>query len=315
MVGAIASATDFFESEDNDSKVLADAFSLAAGDRIIGNSQGAVITGGGGATSADYFLVATAAAAPGIYRYRLTLTTAGTAGHIGTIRGLTTTTGVPNAGTDVALQTSSASTTPARFNQWYGFGGGESIYYRVAGVTATTADYEATLERSVITPTNIGSFAAGSIRITTMGQTTADTEIAVYDSNFNAMDGYLNDDETTGTNTSQSNLVRDYAPGTYYLAVTGFNLASNLGSPADDDFRTGSVFDNPGAILNSSTTINQDLDFAITDSAQFTFTSANQLKVGAYDVNFYEFTVVPEPATMAALGLGAIALLRRRRKA
>jgi hypothetical protein len=57
---------DVFESEPNDTKAQANFIAnMLAGDRIIGNSISATGTG------LDYFRVQTAAAALGIFRYRL----------------------------------------------------------------------------------------------------------------------------------------------------------------------------------------------------------------------------------------------------
>lgn len=295
-----ASYAQWTESEPNDSKATANAFTVAVGGTITGNSTASTAAG------IDTYRVKTAADALAIYRYRLTLTS-NTVGHTGSIRGLSQTAGVPNAGTDIAVQTSSTTTTPPRFNQWYGFGKQEEIYYRVTGTTATTADYVSTLTRELVSPVDLGSYAAGSITITTVGQGhSTDTDLWVYDGNLNAIPGYGNDDHFGGA-TLQSELIRNYAPGTYYLALSNFQLANDQGSPADDDFRTGSVLDFPNGIANSSTTVNLNMAFSI-GGTQF-----SALKTGPYDVYWGKFTVVPEPATMTALGLGVVALMRRRK--
>ncbi len=301
-----AAFAQFNESEANDSKATANAFTLLVGGTITGNSISSTLTG------LDYFRVKTSADVLGIYQYRMTITTAGTAGHTGTLRGLTQTAGVINPGTDATLQTTSTLTNPPRYNQWYGFGKQEEMYYRVTGTATTTADYVSTLSRSTITPVNLGSYAPGSITITTKGQGhTTDTDLWVYDGNLNAIPGYGNDDESiagggTGT-TLQSILTRTYAPGTYYLALTNFHFANNQASPADDDFLTGTVLDFADAAANSSTTTNLNLAFNIGGNA-FAATKASQ-----YDIYWGTFTVVPEPGTMIALGLGSAFLLRRRR--
>src|SRR5258707_831640 len=72
------------EAEPNDTKTLANAVTLPPGDWIAGTSTGA--DSSGSATSADYFLVRTAAGTAGIYRHRLTLSTAGAIAHTGMIR-------------------------------------------------------------------------------------------------------------------------------------------------------------------------------------------------------------------------------------
>lgn len=302
------------EIEPNDTKPFAtNAFGLVNGDTLSGNTTGSS-TVTPGATSADYFRLRTAAGALGIYRNRMIITTTGTAGHTGTLRGLTQTAGVPNAGTDSAVQTSSTVTSPARFNQWYSFGREADIYYRVAGTASTTAEYTATLEQTAVAPLIVaGSFNAGSLTINTVGFTGAtqtDTDFWVYDSNFNAIPGYGNDDHFGGT-TLGSTLTRNYAAGTYYLAISNFNIANNQGSPADDDFRTGAVTDFADVILNSSTTANLNVSFNISDGVNIVTTSAT--KVGAFDVVFAQFTVIPTPGAAALFGLAGLAGVRRRR--
>lgn len=320
------------EIEPNETKAQATlAGGLLPGATLVGNTTGTSTTVAGPA-SADTFLVRTAPLPLGIYRWRLALTTTGTAGHSGSIRGLNQVAatqapwnpgqvvGTPGT-TDTTVQSSSTATTPARMNQWYGFGKGESIYYRVTGTTTTTGDYTATLSMDPITPVVLGSFQPGAITISTIGQGhSTDTDFWVYDGNLNAIRGYGNDDEAistvsnvpgaTGT-TLQSALNRDYAPGIYYIAMSNFQLANNQPSPSDDDFRTGSLLDFADAIANSSTTTALNMAFSITDSAG-TVVVPNT-KVGAYDVNWFCFEVVPAPSSLALLGLGGLILGRRRR--
>ena len=89
---------------------------MDAGDTITGNTTGTVSTNG--PTSSDYFLVKTRARPAGIYRYRLAFTSL-TTGHTISVRGLTQTAGVVNAGTDASLQTHSTTiVTGARTVQW-----------------------------------------------------------------------------------------------------------------------------------------------------------------------------------------------------
>jgi hypothetical protein len=87
---------DFPEVEPNETKAQAltnGAFTLAAGDSVSGTTTGSSTTVAG-AASADTFLIKTGALALGIYRHRLVLTTTGTTGHAGTIRGLNQTAAV-----------------------------------------------------------------------------------------------------------------------------------------------------------------------------------------------------------------------------
>jgi hypothetical protein len=326
---AAANAAVFPELEPNDSKAAANVVAgIVAGDSITGNSVSATLTG------LDYFDLRVGAAPLGIYRHRLVITSQ-IAGHTGTIRGLgqvaapaDTSPGVPWDGvvgaanaTDSTIQTSSTATTPARMNQWYGFGKQERLYYRVTGVAATTADYTATMETVAVTPTNVGVYQTGLITIDTIGEGhTSDTDMWVYDANFNAMRGYGNDDESSlagtpgGSSTLQSWLPRNYAPGTYYLAMSTFQMALNEGSPSDDDFRTGSLMDFANNVVNSSTTTNVNTTFTIADSLGTTLQVPNT-RAGAYDVNWFTFTVVdvPEPTSLALVGMAVPMLLRRRK--
>lgn len=336
-VVSAAQAAVFPEVEPNDTKATPNLVGpMVAGDSITGMSTGSSTTVAG-IGSADNFLVRTAPLPLGIYEHRLVITTNGLAGHTGTLRGSTVTAataappdtlpgtpwdgviGAPAPNTDAVLQTSSTLTTPPRYNQWYGFGRGEAINYRVTGTTNTTVDYAATLETRPITPQVIGVYQPGLITISTFAQGhSSDTDFWVYDGSFNAMPGHGNDDEsplggTPGTGvTLQGWLARDFAPGTYYIAMTNFNLANDQPSPSDDDFRTGSVHDFPDAVSNSSTTVNLNMTFTITDSAG-TFLQVPNTKLSQYDVNWFCFTVVPEPGSMALLALAAPALLRRRK--
>lgn len=314
--------TGYFESEPNDSRAQANAFTLSPGDWIQGVSMGS--TG----SEQDYFLVRTVSAAPAIYRYRLVLTS-DIVGHTGEIRGQGQTPAPPGpwsgqvgtgSGAEGFVQRSSTSTNPPRFVQWYGFGREEQIYYRVTGTAATTEPYRATLERIEITPVDLGTFLPGTITISTIGGTILNTDLWVYDANFNAIRGYGNNDESadapggTGT-TLQSLLVRDYAPGVYYLALTRFDLVNEQGSPSDDDHRTGGMLfpENAGAVLSSaSTTTPANFGFTVTDSAgthNFSFTGME-----SYEIKWFRFEVVPEPSSVVILAAGAGAFLFRRRR-
>ena len=317
-LGVTAAAhAQFVETEPNDSKAAANAFSVVPGSTITGNSTGASITVAG-TTSVDEFLLNFGASAPAIYRNQLTLTTTGTALNTGSLRGLTqsVTTGI-TAGTDATIQ---GTATAVRYNQFYSFGAATSLYYRVTGSSTTTADYTSTLTRTAVTPTDLGLFAPGTITFNTGTTSAVDTSLLILDSGFNAIANYSNEDAaiatTGGTSSFSSYLSRTYAAGTYYLAISNFSLSSNLAAATDDNYKATPVFDSAGLVANSSTATGLNLGFTVAD-ANGTQSIAGT-KAAAYDVNFYKFTVgaapVPEPATMAVLGLGALGLLRRKRK-
>jgi hypothetical protein len=321
-----ASAVDFPEAEPNDTKALANSVALTAtGDRITGNSTGTSTTTAG-QTSADYFRVTTPLQPVGIYRNRLTITTP--ANHTGTIRGLGQTATGPNSigpglpsatALDNTAQTSSSTTTPPRFNQWYSFGPVGSYFYRVTGTTATTVDYASDWSQEAVTPTNLGTFAPGSYEFTNTGiSSTQDTEVFIYDATTGTpVAGALNDDfldgsvTQTGGSSLNSRLVRNLLPGTYWIAISNFNTADNQLSPADEGTATGTYLDFPGVLTNSSTTVLTSIPFRMVHpDGTLDFTA---VKSGAFDIWFGQITIVPEPAAIGLLGLAAPALLRRRR--
>ena len=307
VLASTPSFAQFVEAEPNDSKATATVVAgMASGQTIDGNSISATTTG------LDYYKVSTAVAPFAIYRHELAITTAGTAGHTGTLRGLpqSGTEGVCPANgaggtigtTDSTFQTSSTTSVPARMNAWYGFGKGEEMYYRVTGGTTTTQNYLATLTTTTVTPIAVtGTFTAGPISISTVGQTTVDTDIALFDSNGNAVletgVGYANNDDehcTTAGVTStvlQSRMVRTLPAGTYYLGVSAWNAAGDKASPGDDGYFGGAVVDFPGSFVsNVSSATASDRDVQISDGTN-TYTASGINNTVAYGVVWYTFTV------------------------
>ena len=305
MFAAVAASTasaQILEIEPNDTKATATpALGMIPGQFLDGNSISATTTG------LDYWLVSTVPAPPAIYRHELVITTTGTAGHTGTIRGLNQSGGIvgvcPADGTsgaagvtDSAVQTSSTASVPARMNAWYGFGKGEAINYRVTGGATTLANYNATLSTTPIVPTIVpGTFNTGQIQIQTNGFTTTDTDLYLYDASFDLVvntEGFAsNDDEHCNvTNTLQSFLDRPLTPGTYYLAVGAFNTCTNQVSPTDEDFLTGLLLDFPHALVTSATGTGSDRDVRITDGTN-TFVSVGALTTQYFSQVWFCFTV------------------------
>jgi hypothetical protein len=253
------------ETEPNDSKATANLFTLplvSTTGVIAGNS-----TAGTG-VGLDYFRVTTPdRAAPGFYRHRL-IATSTTAGHTVTVRGLNQVAGVPGT-VDSTVQTSSTATTPPRFVQWYTSHAGGQLFVRVTGGAATTADYRLDYEVQAVLEVAGPGPLEGTLTITTVGQSApqTDTDLWIYDSDRTAIVDFGNDDEL-GTASLGSSLTRTFAPGGYYLVLSNFNLANSLGSPPDDDFRSGLVLDFPGIVVNSSTSVNLDLDSLIDGTPQ-----------------------------------------------
>ncbi|MGQ0628389.1 MAG: choice-of-anchor X domain-containing protein, partial [Phycisphaerales bacterium] len=255
---------------------------MVAGDTISGTTTGTSTTVAG-ATSADYFRVRTAAAEPGIYLYRLALAS-DTFLQTTTIQGRTQTTGTINLATDAVVQTAPAA---SRTVQWYGFGREEEIYYRVNGTAASTSPYTSTLTRDRIDPVIIdGTLIPGNIRVAPDSATELgiDTDFWVYDSNFTAIPGFGHDDADA------AGVTRSLTPGTYYIALSSYNLANDQASPADDTFRTGIVLDFPNAVASSSATVFNSAGMTVSDGVN-TY-SASGVR-GAYEVLFFQFTVAP----------------------
>jgi hypothetical protein len=297
-------AVDFPEIEPNESKAQAlanGAFVLSAGDSVSGNTTGSS-TLTAGAASADTFLLKTTPAALGIYRHRMVITTGGTAGHIGTIRGLSASSA--GAGTlDSILQTSSSSTAPGRMNQWYGFGKEEQLYYRVTGTASTTGNYTSTLSTDVITPTAFGTNPeAGSMTIQhdAATDTAYDRDMFLFDSNFNPIAG-IDDSDTTA-------LSANLTPGTYYIGYGRFNTAAGTTSGSSiiqGTYQTGGVLDF-NDIVTSSSALNgtQPVTLNISHVAG-TSSAADVAPLSSYAVSWFVFTVDPAVSPTNPTGVGA----------
>lgn len=311
------------EVEPNDTKALADTnegtWSLPS---ALGTTAG-VITGTSASSTGvgvDYFHLRTAVQGGlAIYRNRLII---GSTPHSATIRGWSGQTGT----TEATIQSSLGSTfTPARFNQWYSYGRASDLYYRVTGTTSTTT-YSIAYDLAVVTPKPAGSFLAGPITLTTVGQTTTDTELFLYNSSFTQIG--QNDDQFTGGGL-QSRIDITLAVGTYYLAIgnsttSQSNLANgaaaNGGNTAfNDAFLGGNRMEFVDGLLRNSTTAflagpgGAALNISITDGVTPVATPGDAQ--AALDMQWYTFTVkpVPAPGAMALLGLGGLLVARRRR--
>lgn len=323
---AIASVAQaqFNEAEGNDTRAAANLIGpMVGGSTLTGSS-----TSSSGA-GVDYFRIQTGVAPLAIYRHTLSIQSPTTSSMTASIRGTGQTGAAANtwpaggegtaSATESSIQTSRSLGGGLNESVWYGFGRADEIYYRVNGSSSTAGNYVATLSSSVITPVNIGQYQPGFISMNWLGQGhSTDTDMWVYDSNFNAITGYGNDDESVnggspGTGaTLQSYLNRQYLPGIYYIAVSNYNLVNNQGSPSDDDYRTGSMASFGDMVLNSSTSTNLNMAFTITDSSG-TGVQIATTKANAFDVNWLCFEVVPTPGSAMLLGMGGLVAIRRRR--
>lgn len=285
----------FSETEDNNNKAQANVIGpISAGATITGSTTGSSTTVAGGA-SADYFRISTGALPTGlIYEHTLTLTTTTASVHTLTIRGLNQSAGVPTAGSDATFQTAQTVGT-SRVVKWYGFGRSEQLYVRVTGSTLTTGPYTLTMATATVSPiVAASSLTGGCVTISTVGQTTTDTDLWVYDNSVTAIPGYGNDDEFLGP-TLQSRLTRSYAPGTYNIAISRFECGNNLGSPADDDYRSGLVADFPDVHVFGSSATGLNCNMLLTD------TNGGSVPVAVTTpavngVGWVQFTVAAGPA-------------------
>lgn len=291
----------YTEIEDNDSKARANKIlALQAGQSITGVSRGALIDPG--IQSADYFRVKTAAAPLGIYRHRLQLSSA-ILGQSGSIRGLLQLSGAIQLVSDIEIQGSGAATSPSRMNQWYGFGKQEEVYYRVAGISATTEPYVATYSVTPVTALVASrNFAPGPITITTIGQGhTTDTDLWIYDGAFNAIPGLGNDD-APGNLSHLSSVTSNFAPGDYYVAIAPYNLANDQASPTtNEDWSSGGVMDFANSVAQSTIDTAVPVSLAITDATGAEPVVAT--RAGAFEVVWVKF-VVGEPPCPADLDDG-----------
>ncbi|TVQ29966.1 MAG: PEP-CTERM sorting domain-containing protein [Phycisphaeraceae bacterium] len=301
-VSGVASA-QFVADPAFNSKANPQEITMSAGSTITGNSQ----------SQADgtYFLVNIETAPRAIYRHRIVFETTEGA-HRGWIRGLSQdSSGVVDPNSDVLVQATNAFTDPPVFNQWYGFGHGESFFYQVFGTSNTPDDYTATLSTEVVTPDHLGSFQPGEISITTIDQGhSTNTHLHVLDADLNPIPGFQN--IRPDSSTFQSLLTRDFAPGDYFLAIGLRNTATDQPTPDDTIQRNQPVLDFPGMLLNGQPTISsQDVSFAMTDSSGTLSFDAD--RGGHYGVYWGSFTVVPTPGAVALFGLAGLGAMRRRR--
>lgn len=290
------------EIEPNESKAQATVAVLRPGDSVTG-----ITTGMFGNTPSpanwDFFRIRTDGLAPGrIYRHRLVLSSL-TPGHNGALAGRTQANGVIQTASSVLVQLSSSFTSPAHFNQWYGFGLGEEVYYLVRGGTTTTEPYFATLVSDPITPTTIGPFEPGSIVIFTTPGPGVNTELFLYDDAFSPL--AMNDDISSVNPINRaSRLQLNLDPGVYYLAVGCYNMANDQPSSGNFEFRNGLVLDFPNALFAESSGTGQTVSFTVTDAAGSSSFPAIQTE--PYQALWYRVEVGTscEPAAIASSPAG-----------
>lgn len=131
---------------------------------------------------------------------------------------------------------------------------------------------------------HVGTYTAGAFDINTF-TSNFDTEVGLYDS-LGAL--ITSNDDASGL---QSQILPTLANGTYYLAIGGYN--TDFGA-AGWSVTGGAAAGNLNAFINGYQIVG--------DHAH-----------NAGEVAWYSFTVVPTPGTLALVGLGGLAAIRRRR--
>jgi hypothetical protein len=301
-LGAAVATTSaqIVEVEPNNNKAHATpALLLDVGSTITGSSTGA--TNQAGLGSGDEFLISTAPKPLGIYRWRLRLMTPSQP-HVVTIRGRNQVAGVIGTA-DVELCSSLSFVYRTDFAQWYGFGRSEQLYAAVTGTSATTQPYVVQVEMQPVNSIDIGQYPnAGRYQFSweNIGHMT-NTDVWLYDAQFNAIPDAGNDDTNfiaggSGSGT-QSYLSVVLANGTYYLAVTDFELSNHLPAPVLEDYRNGKVLDFPGAVVNGSQ-YSANLTFRLTPPGPDGVGTLPRLtipmeKTEEFQILFLKFTVGP----------------------
>ena len=271
------------EAEPNDSKPAANVYvNLPIGQTISGRSTGNLTNGG--IDSVDYFQIDGRAATPGVYRHTLNLYSPAN-NFFMSMRGLSQTAGNINAGTDATLLSARTDAAGNREMMYYDFGTRGRAYIAISGTAATTFPYSLRHDVVQVTPTVIGPFTEGDLQFSEAGASVIDFDYWVYDTDGNPIPGYGHDDNDT------PGMTRQFIPGVYFLAVSRFNFANNLPSPADDTFRTGNVADFPGIAISDNLGTPVAATMNIANMGTNTTFPVNI--AGPYDVQWFRFAVQP----------------------
>ena len=301
------------ETEPNDNAFTANGpFAVSPGDEIVGYTLGNSLVVGSGVNSVDFFLVTTPPHAPGIYLNTLVCTASGEAagatGHLPVGDGISQIDSVPNFDSGSAslstnaqiASTTATGATPARSLVWYDFGASPTYRFRVQNNSGTTitSPYVMTYSYAPVTPTDLGTMPGGLVTITTVNQGhTSNTDMAVYDANFNPIPGYSNDDLPNSLNhgTLQSQITKDMlTPGAYYLALSDSVLSIEVASPPPPFERDpNNVVALPGTVVCTSASVGMNLAFTIIDGAGVSHpvAAAGATKANGFNVLWYKFTL------------------------
>lgn len=271
-----------YEVEPNDSKDQANPIDLPPH-----RSQGVVsgFDNAGFGVRGDYFRMRNAEqAVPAFYRHRLIVADS-TLGVSLSIRGKRVLDGVLIDTSDSAVQTSLRATYPEHHIQWYTNEQPADIYVQARGGQSTVDEYRLDYEIERVSVIEGPELDAGEIVISALGLTAINTDLAVYDGSRTLIPDYSNDDASAEE--FQSRLVREYTPGTYYVAISDHNLVSSY-LRAHDEGRANPndyALDYPGALVSSLSSAWLSIGVSIGGEVY------HFEKPGAFGVTFIRFTV------------------------
>lgn len=305
-----ATAVVIPETEANNSKANANTvgpITLAHLDQITGTTNSAT-------TDPDYFRIRSSVSTPGIYLHTLSTTALTSLQLRGVNHGFV-------AG-DVDFTNVTSGRNPIKY---YTVGASSDTFVRVArGSGSGAVNYTVTMNTVQVTPTSAGIFNGP---ITIDSALVGDSELFLYDSNFNLV--AANDNRAFNDGRALLNAL-NLPNGVYYVAVGSGDSAANRSYTADplDPFFSGQgsgftprildpFFGASPAVPTSALARPDNIgrsasDYSIRINGSPLIAPTNGIGQGM-ELAFFSFEVIPAPSSAALLGLGALALGRRRR--
>ena len=281
--------TVYLGVEPNENKFQATpAPNMVAGDSIETDDCGSFTT--------NVFRVGTAPAPPAIYQHRLrsSLSTFGyfdveIQGRDG-INDLA----LPQSVEILARSFDVDPTLSEPFVGWYGFGKSEELFADLTGGFACRATGIAELATTEITPTVLAPIPAALSPVTRVNMWTTgtvDTEIQIFDSEFNAL--YANGIDDTAPGSTQASFSLQLIPGRYFVAVSDHEVATHLPpSTLLGEFKNpAALMDFRGGIMNGSAAFPRTFEFNVQDNASGSVESLMLTKTEPFQILWFQLDV------------------------